>query len=56
MPSKEDFVITKKLVLAGELLQIKVLDHVIIGKNGYYSMAEKGDIDRLKAEIRREIL
>ncbi|MBZ4681787.1 DNA repair protein RadC [Thermodesulfobacterium sp.] len=56
MPSKEDFVITKKLVLAGELLQIKVLDHVIIGKNGYYSMAEKGDIERLKAEIRREIL
>ncbi|QER41987.1 DNA repair protein RadC [Thermodesulfobacterium sp. TA1] len=55
-PSREDLVLTKRLILAGELLQIKVLDHVIIGKNGYYSMAEKGDIERLKAEIRREIL
>lgn len=36
-PSSEDKVVTKKLYDAGELLGIKVLDHVIVGKNGFYS-------------------
>lgn len=37
-PSEEDKLITEKLFEAGELLAIKVLDHVIIGKQGYRSL------------------
>jgi len=36
-PSSEDKIVTKKLMDAGELLGIKVLDHVIVGKGGFYS-------------------
>jgi len=40
-PSDEDIDITKRLFDAGELLNIKVLDHVIIGKDNYWSWNEK---------------
>jgi DNA repair protein RadC len=40
-PSKEDKAITEKLFSAGELLSIKVLDHVIIGNETYYSFNEQ---------------
>ena len=44
-PSKEDIELTQSLVKAGELLQIQVLDHIIIGGNGQYvSFKEKGII------------
>lgn len=44
-PSPEDFQITKKLVDAGELLGIRVLDHVVVGKlGGFYSFLEQGDM------------
>ena len=39
-PSTEDKLVTKKLFDAGELLGIKVLDHVIVGKNGFYSFKD----------------
>ena len=39
-PSKEDLEVTKKLFEAGELLGIKVLDHVIIGRDKYWSWKE----------------
>ena len=38
-PSSADIDITNKLISAGELLDIKVLDHVIIGE-GYYSFKD----------------
>ena len=41
-PSPEDIEITKRLVSGGEMLGIKVLDHVIIGENSYLSFADKG--------------
>lgn len=41
-PSPEDIEITKRLVVAGELLGIKVLDHIIIGEKEYISFADKG--------------
>ncbi len=41
-PSREDIMITERLVKAGELIGIKVLDHVIIGDNRFISMMEKG--------------
>jgi len=38
-PSKEDIKITKRLCEAGDIIGIKVLDHIIVG-NGYYSFKE----------------
>ncbi len=41
-PSSADIRVTKRLVEAGEILGIKVLDHVVIGGGGQYiSMAEE---------------
>lgn len=41
-PSPEDVQITKQVVEAGNLLNIKVLDHLIIGKQRYTSLKERG--------------
>jgi DNA repair protein RadC len=41
-PSHDDITLTKGLVAAGNILQIKVMDHIIIGDQGYYSMADEG--------------
>lgn len=43
-PSKEDIVLTNKLVEIGDLLGVKVVDHVIITQNNYYSFFENNDI------------
>jgi len=43
-PSEEDIRMTKKLVEAGKLLGIEVLDHVIIGRDRPFSFKEKGMI------------
>ena len=40
-PSAEDEQITEKLFGAGELLNIKVLDHVIVGKDKFWSFKER---------------
>ncbi|NCN86268.1 JAB domain-containing protein [archaeon] len=39
-PSEEDISITKKLIECGDLLGINVIDHIIIGKNNYWSYLE----------------
>jgi DNA repair protein RadC len=41
-PSEADQKITKKLVNAGLLLEISVLDHLIITDDGFYSFADEG--------------
>ena len=41
-PSREDISATKQLQKAGELVQIPLLDHVIIGDGVYVSMKEEG--------------
>ena len=41
-PSPEDVVVTRKMVEAGELLGIGVLDHIIIGRNSFVSLKERG--------------
>ena len=43
-PSREDIAVTRRLVRAGELLDIPVLDHIIIGDNKFHSFKEKGMI------------
>jgi DNA repair protein RadC len=39
-PSKDDLQITESLMNASEIISIPLLDHVIIGKNNYWSYAE----------------
>jgi len=42
-PSDEDVAVTRRLVHAGEVLGIRVLDHIIVGEGGSYaSFTEKG--------------
>jgi DNA repair protein RadC len=42
-PSREDRALTTRLVEAGKLLGIAILDHIIIGGEGrYFSFADEG--------------
>jgi len=41
-PSEDDLKITRKLVESGKILGVEVIDHIIIGKNNFYSFREKG--------------
>ena len=42
-PSAEDIALTRRLVSAGQLLGIEVLDHLILGESGrYVSLRERG--------------
>lgn len=41
-PSQEDIDVTRRLVDAGRLLGIEVLDHIVVGDNRYVSFKEKG--------------
>lgn len=47
-PSKEDISVTNTVMKAGNIVGIKVLDHVIIGKNKYCSMKETGFMDKME--------
>ena len=42
MPSSEDITITRRLNEAGEILGIKILDHIVIGSDSYCSFVERG--------------
>jgi len=44
LPSKQDYDITNSLIEAGKILGVKVVDHIIICKNNYYSFLENNDI------------
>ena len=41
-PSPEDVRVTRQFVQAGELLDISVLDHIVIGRNSFVSLKERG--------------
>ncbi len=41
-PSPEDIEVTRQLVEAGKLLNIDVLDHIVIGRQRYVSLKERG--------------
>lgn len=43
-PSAEDRKVTERLLSAGEVLGIRVLDHVVVAEHGYHSFSEAGDI------------
>lgn len=42
VPSQSDKEVTRNLCQAGEVMQIQVLDHIIIGNNKYFSFADEG--------------
>lgn len=43
-PSGDDVALTRRLVIAGELMGIEVLDHVIVAENAFASMQERGQL------------
>jgi len=50
-PSAGDKEITRDLVYAGRIMQIKVLDHIIIGDNRYFSFAGEGLIEEYELDF-----
>ena len=49
-PSQEDRVLTARLVSAGEVLGIRVLDHLVVGDGRYVSFADQGWLTNHGAE------
>ena len=45
-PSKSDKRFTRDLVFIGNIIEVKVLDHIIIGGNRYFSFADEGLIEK----------
>ncbi|WKS94497.1 RadC family protein [Riemerella columbina] len=43
-PSSADRELTQKIVQAGQLLDIRVLDHIIIAKDSYFSFSDHGSL------------
>jgi DNA repair protein RadC len=41
-PSSEDIAITRRLKEAGEIIGVKILDHIIVGDGEYLSFVERG--------------
>ena len=50
-PSDNDKQITQDLVFAGNIMQMKVLDHIIIGDNRYFSFADKGLVEEYNLDF-----
>jgi DNA repair protein RadC len=49
-PSPSDKGLTRDLVYAGKIMQLKVLDHIIIGDNRYFSFAGEGLIEEYEMD------
>ena len=41
-PSQSDIILTKKVIKGASLLDVKILDHVIVTENSFYSFADEG--------------
>ncbi len=54
-PSEADKDITRSLVMAGAVMEMKVLDHIIIGNNRYFSFADSGLIREYELSARSKI-
>lgn len=46
-PSNEDVTVTKKLIAAGRMMDLPVLDHLIISSTAYCSLADDGYLGKL---------
>ena len=47
-PSEEDLDLTNRLIQAGLIMDIEVVDHVIVTKYSYYSFCDSGLIEKLR--------
>ena len=45
-PSRSDKRFTRDLVFMGDIIEVKVLDHIIIGGNRYFSFADEGLMEK----------
>jgi len=52
-PSVQDVALTRHLVSAARLLNIKVLDHVVVGDGRYVSFMERGLLAEVESEVGR---
>ena len=52
-PSAGDRTLTEELVLAGDLLRLPLVDHVIVGRRDHYSFADHGLIEEYRRRSRR---
>jgi DNA repair protein RadC len=50
-PSASDKEMTRELVYAGRIMQLKVLDHIIIGDNRYFSFAGEGLLEEYELDF-----
>ncbi len=50
-PSASDRELTRELVYAGRIMRLKVLDHIIIGDNRYFSFAGEGLIEEYELDF-----
>lgn len=57
-PSMEDYEATTRMVKCGKLLDIRVVDHIVVGaQNGLsYSFRENGDLDKSFFELTGKFL
>lgn len=46
-PSSEDLEMTRRIIMSGMLIGVKVVDHIIVTRNGCMSFARKGLIEAL---------
>lgn len=54
-PSLDDFKVTARMVEAGALLEIKVVDHLIINDEGWFSMKAAAGDDEIDEFCRKQI-
>ncbi|HDT15426.1 MAG TPA: hypothetical protein ENN55_04375, partial [Firmicutes bacterium] len=52
-PSENDKKIKKKVIMASKEMDLSLLDHIIVGREGYYSFYENGLIDSYMGVYRR---
>jgi len=50
-PSASDRELTRELAYAGKIMRIKVLDHIIIGENRYFSFSGDGLIEEYEMDF-----
>ena len=49
-PSREDYALTRKIALAADSIDVRLLDHIIVGE-GYHSFSDSGFLKAVGQEI-----
>jgi len=53
-PSSEDRAVTQRLVEAGELLGVRVVDHIVVAEEGFVSLRDEGMLGSAAGPARRQ--